>query len=205
MGYYVRVLSTSSDCVPVSVLSTAIEQKQLKAQLSVDDGTPEDWTQLTLSHTDGVEIAMIERNVVEDGSLGAEELAEFADELDDAKPAAAAQWLREFFERVRCITAFQLSSGLLSGNDPSSGWDIFDAVKTCVWSAAPAIVQADREGFSNERGYHILWQFSDSVTGDWSMGVLRDGQWIHFTMDLGDRKQRAAFLAGEVPKGVKLH
>jgi hypothetical protein len=36
------------------------------------------------------------------------------------------------------------------------------------------------------------------------MGVLRDGEWVHFQMDLGNRKHRAAFRRGEVPEGVVL-
>jgi hypothetical protein len=31
------------------------------------------------------------------------------------------------------------------------------------------------------------------------MGVLQDGTWHHFKMDLGDPDHRAAFMAGEVP------
>ena len=65
-------------------------------------------------------------------------------------------------------------------------------------------MQADREGFSNEDGYHILWQFSESAKGDWWMGVLRDGSWTHFQMDLGNLKQRESFFQGLVPDGAKL-
>jgi hypothetical protein len=31
------------------------------------------------------------------------------------------------------------------------------------------------------------------------MGVLQDGVWRHFSMDLGDPDHRAAFLKGTVP------
>jgi hypothetical protein len=31
------------------------------------------------------------------------------------------------------------------------------------------------------------------------MGVLQDGVWHHFSMDLGDPDHRAAFLKGMVP------
>jgi RNA polymerase sigma factor (sigma-70 family) len=59
------------------------------------------------------------------------------------------------------------------------------------------------QGFSNEDGYHILWQFSDSVDGEWWMGVLQDGRWQHFQMDLGNRKQRESFFQGQIPDGTK--
>ncbi len=71
-------------------------------------------------------------------------------------------------------------------------------------TSAPSILQADSEGFSNEGGYHILWQFNDSVEGPWWMGVLRDGKWTHFEMDLGNQKQRESFLLGLIPEGSRL-
>jgi hypothetical protein len=200
MPYYVRVLSTSSDCVPLSQMQSALESDQFQATLVVEAGTSNDWTQIILSHADGREISSIERNVVEDGSLGSVELAEFADEVRLCKPVSASNWLLNYFLRVRCIYAFQI----LSGIDHNDGWEIFGSVKSAVWSAAPSILQADDEGFSNEDGYHILWQFNDSVDGPWWMGVLRDGKWTHFEMDLGNKKQRESFFKGDVPKGSRI-
>jgi hypothetical protein len=198
MGYYVRVLSTSAGCVPLSQLQAALDKNQLNGVLTVAEGSDEDWTQIILSHVSGRDITSLERNVVQDGSPGSEELAEFAEEVVDCKPPSAAKWLLEYFSRVKCIYAFQV----LSGTDEKPGWEILDAIRDCIWSAAPAILQADEEGFSNEDGYHILWQFNDSVDGPWSMAVLRDGQWKEFEMNLGDRKQRESFLQGEVPSDV---
>ena len=137
--------------------------------------------------------------MVEIGSLASDELAEFTDEVADCKPVNAAKWLVNYFPHVRCIYAFQL----LSGTDYQNGWEILGAVKDAVWSFAPSILQADNEGFTNEDGYHILWQFSDSVDGDWWMGILLDGQWHHFEMNLGNPRQREAFLRGQIPTGVK--
>ena len=74
MPYYVRVLSTSSECVPLNQLQFALKPDQGQAILTVEQGTPGDWTQIILSHSDGQEISSIERNVVEEGSLGAAEL-----------------------------------------------------------------------------------------------------------------------------------
>lgn len=200
MPYYVRVLSTSANNVPLSELRSVIERENLEATLSAEEDPDEDWTQLLLCHTDGREIALIERNLVAEGSLGAEELAEFADVVAECKPANAARWLLDYFPRVRCIYAFQV----LSGTDYKNGWDILDAVKSHIWSTAPSIVQADNEGFSNEEGYHILWQFNDSVDGTSWMAVMKEGQWISFEMDLGDHKQRKSFFKGQIPKGAKL-
>jgi hypothetical protein len=201
MGYYVRVLSTSADCVPLAELQSALENENLQATICGDESDPDDdWTQVILKHADGREIASIERNPVDDESLGAEELEEFTEDIAECKPSTAVQWLLDYFPRVRCIYAFQV----LRGTDHKNGWDILEAIKNQIWAFAPSILQADAEGFSNEDGYHILWQFSDSVKGTWWMGVLRDGRWVHFQMELGNPSHREAFLNGNVPKGVSL-
>src|SRR6185503_4195299 len=103
MGYYIRVLSTSADCVPLHSLQTRIEKRNLGATLSAEQVGSGDWTQLVLSHADGREIAAIERNLVEEGSLGSDELAEFVEEVAECKPVSAAQWLIDYFHRIRCI------------------------------------------------------------------------------------------------------
>ena len=61
MGYYTRVLSKRSDCPPLDVLVNALRAAHTGAVLSVEDGTPDEWRSLLLAHTDGREIAVIER------------------------------------------------------------------------------------------------------------------------------------------------
>ena len=72
-------------------------------------------------------------------------------------------------------------------------------MRSHLWERGDAIIQADGEGFTNDDGYHIVWQFSDSVSGPWNMCGYKDDLWHHFEMDLGDPDHRAAFLKGEVP------
>lgn len=64
-------------------------------------------------------------------------------------------------------------------------------------------LQGDGEGFSNEDRYQIIGQFSDHATGTWWMGLLLSWKRVHFEMDLGNARQRAQFLAGTIPEGVK--
>jgi hypothetical protein len=156
MPYYVRVMSTAADCVPFRNLLAALDATKHHARLTLDGGTEGDWSRILLEHADGTYIALIERNPVQPGSLAEEELQEFSAEIEDCRPASGRDWLRQFLPRVRCIYACQL----LGGTDHKNGWQIFGRMKDAIWSFAPAINQADGEGFSNEDGYHILWQFS---------------------------------------------
>jgi hypothetical protein len=200
VGYYVRILSPSEGIPSVAKVKAALSKANLAATLTVEAGTDGNWTQIVLSHKSGPEIADIERNSALSTELVTAEIEEFLEEITECKPASAAAWLADYLPTVRTIYAFQL----LSGTDVNKGWDIFGKVKESIFTQVGGIIQADGEGFSDEDGYHILWQFSDSVKGPWWMGVLKDDEWVHFQMDLGNKKHRAAFLRGEVPEGVEI-
>ena len=196
MGYYIRVLGKKLGNIPLDELRQISQPAVL-----LHDGEEDDaWEQLTLSHKSGRAIAVIEKNPVTEGQLGADELQEFIDQVPHYKPQSAATWLQHYLPGVKVIYAFQV----LSGTDVEDGWAALHRLYKAVWHHAGGILQSDGEGFSDEGGYTILWQFSDSVTGKWNMGVLKDGRWVHFEMDLGNEQHRNAFLNGQVPDGANL-
>jgi len=166
----------------------------------VSQGTEDDWREVILSHASGQEIAVIEKNLVVDGQVGADELQEFIDEVGHLQPESAVVWLRQYLATVKVIYAFQL----LSGTDVDDGWTPLHRLYSALRSHAEGISQADGEGFSDEEGFTILWQFADTATGLWNMATLQHGHWVHFEMDLGNEQQRDAFKRGEIPTGVKV-
>ena len=196
MPYYTRVLSPASMPVSPALLEDAARAHGAVVTGDLDQS---EWEQLVVTNSEGREVCALERNAVSPGSLAEEELVEFQAEVATCRPASAVGWLQEYLKSVRTIYAFQV----LSGTEGKNGWEALGAVKDAVLSAVGGILQADLEGFSNEEGYHILWQFADHVTGHWWMAVLKDGQWERFRMDLGSQAHRAAFMAGEVPEGAE--
>jgi hypothetical protein len=200
MGYYIRVLATDATPITVDELLPCLPVRPA-VELTVDAGNPAVWSQLVLRHVSGQEIAVIEKDDVVAGQLGADEIAEFIEEISDAQPVSAARWLAQYLPRVKTIYAFQL----LNGTDVDDGWSAVHALQGRIWAKRGGILQADGEGFSNEDGHSILWQFADHVEGQWNVAVLDgSGQWTAFEMNLGNREQRAIFLVGQIPDGVKL-
>jgi hypothetical protein len=195
MGYYTRVLSKDEEFPPLDELAQFVRAAQPQFKLTLEEGTEDAWESLLLSGNDEVEVAVIERHPVSEGSLGQDEIAEFIEETEDSKPESGVAWLHEFLASVKTIYAFQH----LQGDETEEGSNALHALRTNLWERGDAILQADSEGFTNEEGYHIVWQFSDSVSGRWKMAVLQDGVWRQFSMDLGDPDHRAAFLEGSVP------
>ena len=195
MGYYTRVLSKDEEFPPLDELAQFIQAEQPQFKLTLESGTAEEWESLLLSGIDEVEVAVIERNPVFDGSVGQDEIADFVEVIQDCKPNSGVQWLEDYLASVKTVYAFQH----LQGSETVDGSNALHALRSKLWERGDAILQADNEGFTNEEGYHIVWQFSDSVSGAWNMGVIQDGVWRHFSMDLGDPDHRAAFLRGSVP------
>jgi hypothetical protein len=200
MGYYIRVLGERPEPprhAEIRAAAIAVEPHcEVHLEKSADDG----WVQIAFRHKAGPEILILERNLVREGELGADEVTEFIEEVAHYKPESAAQWLQQYLPKTGVIYAMQL----LSGTDLGNGWAVVHAVQRTLWNHAGGILQADGEGFSNIDGYHILWQFSEKAAGTWNMAVLENGTWRAFQMDLGDKDQREAFLAGKVPLGAKL-
>lgn len=195
MAYYTRVLSKDEDPPSFEDLALFIRDQYPEYKLTIEEGSGEEWESLLLAGTDQVEVAVLERYPVYDGSLGQDEIADFIEDLRDARPESGAQWLKSYLEEVKTIYAFQH----LLGAETVEGGNALHALRSRLWERGDAILQADGEGFTNEEGYHIVWQFSDSVSGPWNMGIYKDDLWHHFKMDLGDPEHRAAFLNGDVP------
>jgi hypothetical protein len=196
MGYYIRVLGTSTEVPTFAELQEAVKP----ATLEITEGLAGTWDSLLLRHRSGEEIACIERNPVIEGELGFDELQELIDEVGDCEPKTAARWLQSYLPRVKAIYAFQF----LEGIEMDGGYQALHKLYGKIWETAGGILQADGEGFSNEDGCTIVWQFSEDVEGPWNVGVLdRAGKWNNYEIDLGDKAQREAFLRGEVSPGAK--
>jgi hypothetical protein len=198
LSYYTRVLSKQEEFPSFDELAQLIRSAHPDFKLTIESGEDEDWETLLLSGNDEVEVAVLERNPVYDGSTGQDEIADFLEDLEHCKPESGVAWLAEYLTEVKTVYALQH----LQGADTEDGGNALHALRAALWERGDAIIQADGEGFTNEEGFHIVWQFSDSVSGPWNMGICKDDLWHHFKMDLGDPDHRAAFLAGEVPDDV---
>lgn len=203
MGYYIRVLGIHDPDIHIDELIDSLKEEGLSAKFQFDPTErPQQWTMLDIENNDGKTLAQIERNPVVEGQLGKEELDEFKEMIEDCKPTSAVTWLTNYFEKVKVIYAFQILNAAFDDNN----FDVISSIKTKIWNKTAGILQADNEGFSNEDGFHILWQFAENVTGDWSCAVQNSaGQWKSFVMDLGSKTQRQEFMNGQVPtKSIRL-
>jgi hypothetical protein len=201
MSYYIRILGTQDPDIHLDDISEELDAEALSAQFGVPKNEkPEKWTAFELKNEKGKLLATVERNPVGTEGIGREELDEFKQSILEFQPASAAKWLNDFFDKVKVIYAMELMPiGMEAEN-----YHIITTTQGVIWELVNGILQADEEGFTNEEGYHILWQFPDDADGEWNCAVLNEkGEWENFNMDLADEKQREEFKAGKVPAAAK--
>lgn len=199
MGYYVRILTPSAEPVSAATLRTALRPA---TRVSVKfSGQKDAWNSAFIGANpspDTSPILSLERNQVRPRSLARAELQEFERELKTSLPRSGAKWVRDYLKSVRTIYAIQFHSH--AGAHGALVTKVIEAMRR----AAGGIVQADFNGFSNEAGDSVVWQFSEAARGEWTMAVLdEEAEWVSFKMELGDLAMREAFLRGEVPAGTK--
>ncbi len=197
MAYYIRVLGLQDSDIHLDDLTVELKTAGLKAVFQLGESCePRKWSMLEVRADHGAKLAQIERNRVAPGKLAQQELDEFRQIIRAHQPLSAVQWLDNYFGRITVVYAFRvLDAALLEDN-----FEIVSTLKTAIWARTGGLLQNDLEGFSNNHGDHILWQFPDDVTGDKYCAVLENGVWVRFRMDLADPFQRMAFWAGEVPQ-----
>ena len=139
MGYYTRVLSKDETSPSFEELAQFIRTEHPDYKLTVEDGTEEEWETLLLSGNDDVEVALIERNPVVDGSIGQDEIADFIEETNDCKPETGVVWLHEYLADVKTIYSFQH----LQGADTEEGSNVLHALRSHLWERGDAVIQAD--------------------------------------------------------------
>ncbi|QHS59955.1 hypothetical protein [Chitinophaga agri] len=201
MSYYIRILGTENPDIHLDDILEALNDEGVSGKIGAfKNELPEKWTRFELRNEKDKVLAVVERDAVKADGMGKEELDEFRETIMDFQPATAAKWLNNFFDRVTVIYAFRLLPLALE----EENYPIVTAAQSFIWEKVKGILQADDEGFTNEEGYHILWQFGDDEEGPWSCAVLNaDGKWENFSMELGDKEQQKAFKQGQVPAGAQ--
>jgi hypothetical protein len=204
MSHYVRVLTpqarpVSADRVREGLSAMGRDDLTLVVDETEDDT---DWTAIVAYTRDGEAVGLLTRDSIDDqDSLAKEELEDFDEELREALPKSGAHWMRAYLKGVKTIYAVQLMAAAYTPAGEGGPGAMLEAIRAAVGG----VIQADGEGFSNEEGAQIVWQYGEDASGPWRAAVLGpDKSWLTFDMDLGNKDHRAAFQDGRVPAGVDL-
>src|SRR5277367_4420410 len=111
MAYYTRVLSKDEGFPSIEELVEVLRAAHPDYKLTLESGEEDEWESLLLWSVDEVEVAVLERNPVFDGSVGQDEIADFLEEIQDSKPESGVAWLKDYLAEVKTIYAFQHLQG----------------------------------------------------------------------------------------------
>jgi len=142
--------------------------------------------------------ATIERNPVGPGTLGAEEVAEFLDSLDQGGPPSAARWLEDFLESVRAIYAIRIYPERMK-ESPQAFETVYE-VRTTVHKFVGGIGRWGDIGYTNELDRLIWCHRSRNMQGMTAAAILDEitGRWIDIVVDLDNEREFQAFVNGDV-------
>ena len=199
MAYYMRLFTKSAEWMSIHDLAAAVRDAGHEALYGIAAGSEAQWLQVHVRNNSGQDICVIERTERGDG-LFDEELAEFYELLRGLEPRSGAVWVSKYLKDVAVTYAVRVFQAAFDPNatGPHPG-DLLWSLKHQVGE----LIQADGEGFTNEDGYTVVWQFAGNVTGDWAVAVLDEaGNWHSARIDLGDKQHRLAFKAGRLPESI---
>jgi hypothetical protein len=188
---------------PISVdtiagwLQTAMIDGELESE---EEDYPGSWSTLTLFLDSGEPVVEIEKFSLEEETLVdaiQDTVRQLLDDKNPVRPASAVKWLCQFMTRVKVVYEFRPMQAIKT----DEGWEIFNEVWTNLREALQGIVHLDDEGFTNEDGVQITWEYPGEETGDLKVAVLNDRgeEWIEYTMNLANQEHKALFLAGKAP------
>jgi hypothetical protein len=141
--------------------------------------------------------AVVERDEVDPGTLGADTIKTILDELPLGGPPAGARWLRDFLGRVRAIYTIRLRpEAMLRCPDSIRA---IDTLRQTIREIVGGIAETDDYGFTNE-GDHFIW-LMPRIVSDETLDVATldesSGAWMPGSLDLGDPQSLATFLRGD--------
>lgn len=202
MGQIVRILTKDEKYIPLSEIRNYLYLKNLKCSLKLEYGTEAEWKEVSVQ-CENVEIFFIERDNINDDAIAKKELKDFKKILKKATPASAAEWLQDYLEDVEVVYAIEIFPEIAD----YSGFEVLSSVQNFIFKQlSSAIIQSNNEGFTNEDGFHILWQFtSKDIHGKCYSAILdRSGSWVPFILDLSNEDQILDFQDGIVPNDAAL-
>ena len=147
--------------------------------------------------------ATIERTLVGPGTLGAEEVAEFMDTLDQGGPPSAGRWLTDYLESVRAIYAIRIYPDAMK-DDPKAFETIYE-VRTALHKIIGGIGRWGDLGYTNDQD-RLIWCRRDRNVAGMTVASMLDefaGRWIEIQVNLDDPTEFSAFQNGEILSVMK--
>lgn len=197
MDDYLRIMTVSDREIPLIELQKAARHGAVWSR----DLPSSDGNYLLVgprAHADDQTWATIERNPLGPGTLGAEEVAEFLDTLDQGGPPSAARWLTDYLESVRAIYAIRIYPDAMK-DDPQAFETVYE-VRTALHRIVGGIGRWGNLGYTNEMDRLIWCRSERNMHGMTAAAILDEhsGRWMDIEVNLDNDREFQAFVNGEI-------
>ena len=195
MNEFMRLITNSTSEISFENIEEVLEDTDMKMEIVKDESGK--WKELVVKREDTNQVVTIitkSENIEEEKKLLTEGLA-------DSEPVNAAEWVMEYLKSAKTIYKFEI----FEGSDDQYGWYTLESIREAIWEEVEGILQNDGEGYRNEEGFFIVWQFEYEVEGPYEAAVMdKKGKWQCFEMELSDEEHIAQFKKGKVPQGLEI-
>jgi hypothetical protein len=203
--FHMLFFALKDTAVSVDNIVDWLQDAQVDGEIeSEEEEYPGSWTNMTLYLVTGQPVVEIEKFSHDEGTLTEkiqETVRQLLDHENHVKPASAVKWLCQFMKRVKVIYEFRPMQAINS----DAGWEIFNEVWMNLRHTETGIVHLDGEGFTNEEGCQITWEYPGEESGELKVAVLNEKgeEWIEYIIDLANQEQKELFMAGKAPDNTE--
>ncbi|MGE4519302.1 MAG: hypothetical protein AB7E04_07345 [Desulfobacteraceae bacterium] len=200
MDYQTRLFCRGKKTITSDILMSGLENEPLTENLELETEKTDTHNQIVV-RKNGLELIIIIELLPEKKEEDKLKLKKIIEYCETKLPAKNMKWVKKYISKADIVYEFVPVSGF----DTEDGFEILTLLQTEAWVNSRGIFQYSGEGFTNESGDLVLWDYPYSITGR-RIAALKDftGRWKTFEMDLESLNQRNEFFKGKVPNNAKL-
>ena len=196
MSEYIRLITKNENEINLKNIEEILKNTDMVTE--VINNTSGNWEKIVVKREDTnqiVTVLTIAENIEE-------EKKNLEKDIMGAEPSNAAEWVLKYLNDSKKIYKFEI----LEGAEDQYGWYTLESIREAVWEDVEGILQNDGEGYRNEEGFFILWQFEyEELEGPYEAAVMdKKGKWQCFEMELSDEEHISQFKDGKVPEGLEI-
>lgn len=199
MPFFIRLFSKHRTMLSREILLGAIAGNEKFKKIRIEKESTNTHDQF-LVKKDDLELLIILELIPFNRGYDKKRIHKIIDSVSDKKPSSSVKWVKNFLKKTKIYYEFIPLADLEEDDD----WELFSLLYQEAWAGLRGIFQIKDEGFTNESGDLIVWDFPYSAAGK-RVAAIRSftGRWKTFEMDLESMVQRKAFFSGRLPKNIK--
>jgi hypothetical protein len=200
MNYQTRLFCQTKKKLTSDILSSGLKNELLAQNLLFETEKTDTHNQIIIKKNK-LELIIIIELLPEKKEEDKIKLKNIIEYLEKKLPKKNMKWVKKYISKTKIFYEFIPLSTFESDED----WEILSIIQTEAWANSRGIFQYIDEGFTNESGDLVLWDYPFSITGK-RIAAVKDftRRWKTFEMDLESINQRKSFFEGKVPKNSKL-